>query len=187
MELRNFLDAGIQKAGTLTALSREIGITQPELSNAKAGRRSLPNHAIIALADYTKSDLRAVMAANELVTEKDERRRAYWLEILAAAATKAACVTLLVAGTGTDALADQTLTASADRDNLYYVNHAMLIGLRQRNKRGNDRTGHRHRRTQIDRRRCTPARRIKRTRSSAFFLRLRFGTIARTNDAIRQR
>lgn len=187
MELRNFLDAGIQKAGTLTALSREIGITQPELSNAKAGRRGLPNHAIIALADYTKTDLRAVMAANELVTEKDERRRSYWLQVLAAAATKAACVTLLMTGTGTDALADQTLTDSAARGNLYYVKSGMQIGLRNRNKRGNERTGHRHRRTQIDRRRCTPARRMKRTRSSAFFLRLRTRRLAGTNNALRQR
>lgn len=187
MNLRELIDRGANKAGTLTALGKILDVSQPNMSHARAMRKPLTMRHVVALADYIGEDLRLVIAANELVTETNNEKRQYWLNTLAGAATKAACITLLVTGTGTDALADQTLTASADRANLYYVKSGMQIGLRNRNKRGNDRTGHRHRRTQIDRRRCTPARRLKRTRSSAFFLRLRSGTMAGTNNRFWQR
>lgn len=111
MELRNFIDQGVKKAGTLTALGREIGLSQPEISNVKAGKRSLPAYAAVGLADYLNVDVRTIIAASELITEKDERKRNYWIETLAAKTAKAACITLIVTGASTTPLIEQAQAA----------------------------------------------------------------------------
>ncbi len=78
MELRDYIEEGATKAGSLTALGRMLDISQPDMSNAKAMRKPLPVKAIVQLAEYIGADLKAVIAANELATEKDERKRAFW-------------------------------------------------------------------------------------------------------------
>lgn len=78
MELRDYIEQGAKKAGSLTALGLMLGMSQPTISGAKAGKRSLTNAAAVQLANYIEADLVAVIAANELVTEKDEKKRAFW-------------------------------------------------------------------------------------------------------------
>ncbi|UCV24908.1 hypothetical protein [Ferribacterium limneticum] len=78
MELRDYIDTGAKKAGSLTALGLMLGMSQPQISGVKAHRRSLPMKAAVELAEFIGADLKAVIAANELVTEKDEKKRAFW-------------------------------------------------------------------------------------------------------------
>ncbi len=78
MELRDYIDEAAKKAGSVSALARMLGLNQPDVSNAKAMKKRLPNQAVVEIADYIGADLKAVIAANELVTEKDEVKRAFW-------------------------------------------------------------------------------------------------------------
>ena len=78
MELRDYIDQGAKKAGSLTNLGKILDMSQPRMSNAKAHRKPLPIDAVIKLADYLEIDLRALIAANELITEKKEEKRAFW-------------------------------------------------------------------------------------------------------------
>lgn len=97
MELRDYIEEGAKKAGSLTALGLYLGISQPTISGVKAGKRSLTNAAAFKLAEYIGADLKAVIAANELVTEKDEAKRAFWSPFVehAKAASFAAALALV--------------------------------------------------------------------------------------------
>lgn len=78
MLMRDYIEQGAKKAGSLTALGMMLGLSQPRMSHVKAGKEKLPAQAMVQLADYVEADLKAVIAANELVTEKDEVKRAFW-------------------------------------------------------------------------------------------------------------
>lgn len=78
MELRDYIEQGATKAGNLTQLGKLLGQDQRNMTSAKSHRRPLPLDAAVRLADYLETDLRAVIAANELVTEKKEEKRAFW-------------------------------------------------------------------------------------------------------------
>ena len=83
MMMKNYIEEGAKKAGSLTALGRILGISQPDMSNAKAMKKPIPAKAVVQLAEYIKADLKLVIAANELVTEKDEEKRQFWSHLLA--------------------------------------------------------------------------------------------------------
>jgi len=78
MELRDYIEQGATKAGNLTQLGKLLGQDQRNMTSAKSHRRPLPLDAAVRLADYLETDLRAVIAANELVTEKKDEKRAFW-------------------------------------------------------------------------------------------------------------
>lgn len=78
MELRDYIEEAARKAGSVSALARLIEMSQPDLSNAKAMKKRLPQIAVFKIAEYIDADPSEVTAANELVTEKDEKKRAYW-------------------------------------------------------------------------------------------------------------
>ena len=82
MQMREYIEQGTAKAGSLTALGKLLGISQPDMSNARAQKRALPIDGAVKLADYIGADLRSVLAANELVTEKKEEKRAFWSSFL---------------------------------------------------------------------------------------------------------
>lgn len=84
MELIDYIDTGIKKAGSLTALGFKIGLSQPRMSKVKAKVEHLPLDAAVKLADYIGADRFTVIAANELATEKKEEKRAFWSHLLAA-------------------------------------------------------------------------------------------------------
>lgn len=85
MELRDYIEEAAAKAGSVSALARMLGMNQPDVSNAKAMKKRLPAKAIVEISDYIGADLKAVIAANELVTEKDEEKRNFWSHLLASA------------------------------------------------------------------------------------------------------
>lgn len=84
MELRDYIEEGVNKAGSVAALGREIGLAREVVSKAKAHALHLPIDACIKLADYIEADRIAVISANELATEKKEEKRAFWSHLLAA-------------------------------------------------------------------------------------------------------
>lgn len=90
MELRDYIEQGAKKAGSLTALGLMLGMSQPNMSHCKNGRTGLPLKAAVQLAEYIGADLKAVIAANELVTEKDEKKRAFWTPFVTAKAASIA-------------------------------------------------------------------------------------------------
>ena len=96
MELKNYIEAGIEKAGTGRELARRLEIGANEITDAKGHRRGLPVHAAVKLADYIEADLRPLIAANELVTEKKAEKRAYWQPIAQAGRAAVAAMSFFI-------------------------------------------------------------------------------------------
>lgn len=94
MNLRDYVEEGARKAGSLTALGRHLGISQPDMSNAKAMKKPIPLDACFKLAEYIGAPLTKVIAANELVTEKKEDKRNFWEHYAKAASL--ACLGLVL-------------------------------------------------------------------------------------------
>lgn len=84
MKIADYITQGATKAGSLSALGRLIGVSQPDMSKAKNGGARIPLESAIKLADYIEADRIAVISANELATEKKEEKRAFWSHLLAA-------------------------------------------------------------------------------------------------------
>lgn len=98
MELRDLLERGAEKAGSLTALGLMLGISQPNMSHAKAHKTPLPIDAICRLAKFIEMDLDKAIAANELITEKKEAKREFWKGLLARAASFMIAALLTLSG-----------------------------------------------------------------------------------------
>lgn len=78
-DLRDYIEAGIKKYRTAVALSRVLKQNPKALSNAKHHKQGLPNYVCAALADLIGVERINVIAASELVTEKNLDRRNFWL------------------------------------------------------------------------------------------------------------
>lgn len=75
MNMKSFIELGEQKAGKQIELAKILDIRDTALRNAKSGKYGLPDAVCIELANYIGADPLEVIAASNLVTEKDERRR----------------------------------------------------------------------------------------------------------------
>jgi len=64
-----------EKAGSQIALAKMLGQFDSSIRQVKAGKKGLPDAICIELADFLKIDRLAVIAASNLVTEKNEKRR----------------------------------------------------------------------------------------------------------------
>ena len=82
MNLRYYIELGILTKGSVTNLANALGVAPNNLTNAKAHTRGLPLVACFKLAEIIGHDVRAVIAASELVCEKNAERRGYWLNFL---------------------------------------------------------------------------------------------------------
>ena len=96
MRLKNYIEIGAEKAGSLTSLGKLLDLSQPQISATKAGKRALPAMAVVKLADYIQEDVKNVIAANELITEKKEEKIRYWNSIMQKASGAMAMVLLAV-------------------------------------------------------------------------------------------
>jgi hypothetical protein len=121
-ELRDFIDRGTKKAGSLSALGLLLSQSQPNMSHFRAQRKPMPTDACVKLADYIGANLRDVIAANELVSEKKEEKRQFWRSFLDTA--KAASIALAI-GCGANFVSPSAANAGpasiGDGDTLYYV------------------------------------------------------------------
>lgn len=75
MEMRNYIETAEKKAGMQLELAKLLNISSSNLRSIKAGKRGMPVDACIILADYIGIDRLEVIAASNLVTEKDEKKR----------------------------------------------------------------------------------------------------------------
>lgn len=75
MDMKNFIEMGSTKAGSNKALAKILGQSEVALCEAKVGKRGLNDAVCIKLADFINANRIEVIAASNLVTEKDEERR----------------------------------------------------------------------------------------------------------------
>lgn len=75
MLINEYIERAEKKAGTQKELAKLLGITTSYIRNVKAGKSGLPVEVCILIADYIEEDRLEVIAASNLVTEKDERKR----------------------------------------------------------------------------------------------------------------
>lgn len=111
MDIREYIEKGTTKAGTLTALGRMLGLSQQNMTNAKAHQRSMPLDACVKLANYIGEEPLRVIAANELATEKKEEKRNYWQTLAASVALAACSVTTFVTPSPAEAAQTQEMTS----------------------------------------------------------------------------
>lgn len=90
MELREYIEIGATKAGSLTALGKLLGMSQPDMSHAKAHKIGITLAGAIKLADYIGADRLEVIIANEMATEKKEEKRNFWSRLISQPAISAA-------------------------------------------------------------------------------------------------
>ena len=125
MEMKNYIELAEKKAGQQTKLAKILGISPSNIRSAKSNQRGLPVEVCILLADYIEVDPLKVIAASNLVTEKDETKRKI-LESCFRRTSKAAnfivaalFVALISITSPNPANASQATVS--DCNNLYYV------------------------------------------------------------------
>lgn len=142
MEMRNYIEIGEKKAGKQTELAKILGIRDSYLRQAKLGKSGLPDAVCIELADYINVDRIEVVAASNLVTEKDERRRKVFEKCLKKSSN--AAVNMLIASIVTTILtmapAKPANAGSQDTNNLLSI-HYTQFNRRKRIRRKTDYLG----------------------------------------------
>lgn len=120
MELREMIEAAAKLAGDQKQLAKVIGLHPGVLTEAKAGRRGLPEVACGKLAEILGIDRWTVIAASALVTEKNPEKRAYLAPFVRELPRKAAAwvigiVSAATIGTiaPTDSYANDTIKESS--------------------------------------------------------------------------
>lgn len=73
--MKNYIELAEKKAGTQIELANMLGITASYIRMVKAGKKGFPIETCIVLADYINGDRLEVIAASNLVTEKDVKKR----------------------------------------------------------------------------------------------------------------
>ncbi|SFI45401.1 helix-turn-helix transcriptional regulator [Nitrosomonas sp. Nm34] len=94
MNIKTFIEMGEKKAGKQIELAKMLGVTDSYLRTVKTGRNGLNDAVCIELAKYIEVDPLEVIAASNLVTEKDERRRKVFESCLKNSRSAAAGVTI---------------------------------------------------------------------------------------------
>ncbi|MDO8262136.1 MAG: hypothetical protein Q7T21_02815 [Gallionella sp.] len=120
MELREMIENAAKITGDQTELAKMLGMPRNNLTDAKAGRRGLPEVACGKLAEIIGVDRWTVIAASALVTEKNPEKRAYLAPFVLALPRKAAAWTIAIATSAmigtlapTDAQANDTIKVSS--------------------------------------------------------------------------
>ena len=81
----DYIDTGVAQLGTISALAARLGLSQPELSKAKNGKRGMPERACRELSNLINAPLGAIIAAREAAMAKDPTERKAWERYLAQA------------------------------------------------------------------------------------------------------
>ena len=121
MEMKIYIEMGEKKAGKQTELGKILGIKENYLRNAKSARAGLPDAICIKLADYIEINPLQVIAASNLVTEKDEERIKIFKSCFTRAASIAAAALIFAGSSMTSSPAHASQLASELPCNLYYV------------------------------------------------------------------
>jgi predicted transcriptional regulator len=122
MKMNEYLKKGQEKAGSQIKLAKILEVSDRYIRQVRDGDRSLADDVCIRLADYIGEDRLEVIAASNLVTEKDERKRKIF-ESCFKKTSQAACIGLVVGITMimTPIPAKADITTAQKQNNLYYV------------------------------------------------------------------
>ena len=122
MEMKNYIEQAEKKAGKQTELAKLLGISEGYIRMVKAGKRSLSNDVCIQLADYIRANRLEVIAASNLVTEKDEKKRRILESCFSTAASITATAIIIgITSIMTPSPANASQALSKVQNNLYYV------------------------------------------------------------------
>lgn len=75
MDMKIYIEMGEKRAGKQSELAKYLNVRYTTIGLVKSGKRGLPEALCIKLARYIDEDEIKVIAASNLVTEKDEERR----------------------------------------------------------------------------------------------------------------
>jgi hypothetical protein len=124
MDLHEMIETAAKQCASVRELAQKIGVSDSNLTAAKAGRRGLPNSACGKLAEILNIDRWVVVAASDLVTEKNPEKRAYLTPFVLALPRKAATWIIAIASAAmigtpapTEAHAHDTFNESANAGN----------------------------------------------------------------------
>lgn len=98
MDMKKFIELGAEKAGSNKALAKVLNQSESMLSDVKAGKKGLNAAICIKLADYIEEDRLKVIAASNLITEKDEEKRKIFESCLKKS-SKAASIAMIIGAT----------------------------------------------------------------------------------------
>ncbi len=77
MDLRQMIESAAEHFAEQKELANALRVSPNALTDAKAGRRGLPTYACGKLGEILGIDRWTVVAASDLVTEKNPEKRAY--------------------------------------------------------------------------------------------------------------
>jgi DNA-binding transcriptional regulator YdaS (Cro superfamily) len=120
--LKDMIERAEKAAGGQKQLGDIIGVNPSNIRNAKGGQCGLPTDACVMIAEMIGEDAVTVIAASELVTEKKERRRAFWEKKLEAIA---AGILLSVISVMTPSPAQATTMLQVPDSTLYIMSNAV--------------------------------------------------------------
>ncbi len=90
MKMKNYLELAEKKAGKQLELAKILDVSASYIRMVKAGKKGFSVDMCIVLADYIGADRLEVIAASNLVTEKDEKKRKIFESCFSTAANVAA-------------------------------------------------------------------------------------------------
>lgn len=121
MEMKKYLELGEEKAGKQIELAKILGIPDSYIRIVKSGRRGLPADVCIKLADYIGADRLEIIAASNLVTEKDEEKRKIFKSCFTRAASIAAAALIFAGSSMTSSPSYAAMSENRSGYILYYV------------------------------------------------------------------
>ena len=83
-QLGDYIEAAVEKIGSVKEVAELVGVSRSSLSDAKSNRHGIPAASCVVLAQIVGAEPLAVIAANEMVTETREERKAVWLPFVTA-------------------------------------------------------------------------------------------------------
>lgn len=129
--LTKIIEDGEKKAGSQKALADILEVAPQTVADAKKGRRGLPTVQCGKLADFLGIDHWTVVCASDLMTEKNEKRRAYLTPFVEG--TRRAAVWILGAGI---AGAMTFASTKAEANDTLFVSHPSYIPVTTRVSEG---------------------------------------------------
>ncbi len=120
MQMRNYIEQAEKKAGKQIELAKMLGVSASYIRLVKSGKNGLSTDMCIVLADYIEEDPLKVIAASNLVTEKDERKRKIFESCFSRAASVTAAAIVISILTLAPASPIHAASKSITVDNIYY-------------------------------------------------------------------
>lgn len=120
MQMRNYIEQAEKKAGKQIELAKMLGVSASYIRLVKSGKNGLSTDMCIVLADYIEEDPLKVIAASNLVTEKDERKRKIFESCFSRAASVTAAAIVISILTLAPASPIHAASKIITMNNIYY-------------------------------------------------------------------